>query len=84
MDKLQYKLKLVKEVSLELSKGKGDCEKVVMWVMDSFSTLMSKALKKDKAEYDGVITTVFDFNTSIDHSDSSVLLCYDGRCFKRK
>ena len=65
-DKLPHKLKLVKEVSLELSKGKQ--EKVVMWVIDSFSTLVSKAVvstEEKKSEYDGVISTLFDLNTSI-------------------
>ena len=59
-------MKLVKEVSLELSKGKD--EKVVMWILDSFSTLVSKALvstEEKKSEYDGVISMLFDLNTSI-------------------
>jgi hypothetical protein len=56
----------VEEVSLELSKA--DEEKVVMWVLDSFSTLVSKAIvsnEEKKAEYDGVISMLFDLNTSI-------------------
>ena len=56
----------MKEVSLELSKGKD--EKVVMWILDSFSTLVSKALvstEEKKSEYDGVISMLFDLNTSI-------------------
>ena len=63
---MSHKLKLVKEVSLELSKGKD--EKVVMWILDSFSTLVSKALvstEEKKSEYDGVISMLFDLNTSI-------------------
>ena len=46
----------MKEVALKLSEGKD--EKVVMWVLDSFSTLVSKALASTeviKSEYDGVI-----------------------------
>ena len=63
-------MKLVKEVSLELSNCND--EKVVMWVLDSFSTLVSNALeakkteKSDsKAEYAGVISMLFNLNTSI-------------------
>ena len=70
IDKLPHKLKLVKEVSLELSKGKD--EKVVMWVLDSFSTLVSNALEdkesknsQSKAAYAGVIAMLFNLNTSI-------------------
>ena len=66
IDELSHKLKLVKEVSLELSKS--DDEKVVMWVLDSFSTLVSNALasmEKEKSEYDYVISTLFKLNTSI-------------------
>jgi len=70
IDKLSHKLKLVKEVSLELSKGKD--EKVVMWVLDSFSTLVSNALEdkesknsQSKAAYAGVIVMLFNLNTSI-------------------
>ena len=68
LDKLPHKLKLVKEVSLELSLRKGEDQKVVMWVLDSFSTLVSKALvstEEKKSEYDGVISMLFDLNTSI-------------------
>ena len=72
LDKLPHKLKLVKEVSLELSLRKGEDQKVVMWVLDSFSTLVSNALEATAAknarlhsEYDGVISTLFDLNTSI-------------------
>ena len=68
LDKLPHKLKLVKEVSLELSLRKGEDQKVVMWVLDSFSTLVSKALvstEEKKSEYDGVISRLFDLNTSI-------------------
>ena len=56
----------MKEVSLELSNGND--EKVVMWVLDSFSTLVSKALastEEKKSEYDSVISMLFDLNTSI-------------------
>jgi len=67
---LSHKLKLVKEVSLELSKGKD--EKVVMWVLDSFSTLVSNATRDldanhtpSVAAYSGVISMLFDLNTSI-------------------
>jgi len=69
-DKLPHKLKLVKEVSLELSKGRQ--ENVVMWVLNSFSTLVSNAIEdkeaknsQSKAAYAGVISTLFDLNTSI-------------------
>lgn len=72
LDKLPHKLKLVKEVSLELSLRKGEDQKVVMWVLDSFSTLVSNALKAKAAknarlefEFGGVISTLFDLNTSI-------------------
>ena len=68
IDKLSHKLKLVKEVCLELSMAKGENKKVIMWVLDSFSTLVSKALvasAKDKSEYDAVISKLFDLNTSI-------------------
>ena len=68
LDKLPRKLKLVKEVALELSLRKGEEEKVVMWILDSFSTLVSKALvasEEKKSEYDGVISMLFDLNTSI-------------------
>jgi len=71
-DKLPHKLKLVKEVALKLSLRKGKDEKVVMWVLDSFSTLVSNALKDlnsnhtpSAAAYSGVIMTLFDLNTSI-------------------
>ena len=57
-------------MSLELSKGND--RKVVMWVLDSFSTLVSNALEakeaknsNTKAEYAGVISTLFDLNTSM-------------------
>jgi hypothetical protein len=66
--KLPHKLKLVKEVCLELSMEKEKNKKVVMWVLDSFSTLVSKALvafEEKKSEYDGVISKFFDLNTSI-------------------
>ena len=60
----------MKEVSLELSKGNDG--KVVMWVLDSFSTLVSNATKDlnanhtpSAAAYAGVISTLFDLNTSI-------------------
>jgi hypothetical protein len=60
----------VKEVSLELSKA--DEEKVVMWVLDSFSTLVSNATRDlnanhtpSVAAYAGVISMLFDLNTSI-------------------
>jgi hypothetical protein len=45
----------------------GKEEKVVMWVLDSFSTLVSNALdpKESKTAYAAVITTLFDLNTSI-------------------
>jgi hypothetical protein len=63
-------LKLVKEVSLELSKAAD--EKVVMWVFDSFSYLVSNALEakeeKDintKATYEDVISMLVALNTSI-------------------
>jgi hypothetical protein len=43
-----------------------------MWVLDSFSTLVSNALEakeaknsNTKAEYAGVISTLFDLNTSM-------------------
>ena len=67
LDKLPHKLKLVKEVCLELSMEKGENKKVVMWVLDSFSTLVSNALdpKESKTAYAGVIVTLFDLNTSI-------------------
>ena len=68
LDKLSHKLKLVKEVCLELTMVKEENTKVVMWMLDSFSTLVSKALvasEKDKSEYDGVISKLFDLNTSI-------------------
>ena len=67
IDELSYKLKLLKEVSLELSQSSTD-EQVVMWVFDSFSTLVSKALastEEKKAEYDGVISTLFRLNTAM-------------------
>jgi hypothetical protein len=66
-DKLPHKLKLVKEVALELSSREEGKEKVVMWVLDSFNTLVSNALevKERRAAYAGVITTLFDLNTSI-------------------
>ena len=66
IDKLPHRLELVKEVCYELSKDRD--EKVVMWVFDSFSTLVSKALvatEENKAEYVSVLTTVFNLNTSI-------------------
>ena len=72
LDKLPHKLKLVKEVALELSLRKGEEEKVVMWILDSFSTLVSNATRDlnsnhtpSVAAYSGVITTLFDLNTSI-------------------
>ena len=72
LDKLPHKLKLVKEVCLELSMEKGGNKKVVIWVLDSFSTLVSNALEDkeaknthSKAAYDGLIVTLFDLNTSI-------------------
>ena len=39
-----------------------------MWVFDSFSTLVSKALastEEKKAEYDGVISMLFRLNTAM-------------------
>ena len=67
---MSHKLNLVKEVSLELSKSKD--EKVVMWVLDSFSTLVSNATRDlnanhttSVADYAGVITMLFNLNTSI-------------------
>ena len=72
LDKLSHKLKLVKEVCLELSMEKGENKKVVMWVLDSFSTLVSNANRDLKSNhtpsvsaYAGVIVTLFDLNTSI-------------------
>ena len=72
LDKLPHKLKLVKEVCLELSKEKGENKKVVMWVLESFSTLVSNANRDLKSNhtpsvsaYAGVIVTLFDLNTSI-------------------
>jgi hypothetical protein len=55
----------VKEVSLELSKSTD--QKVVMWVLDSFSTLVSNALNphESKVAYAGMISMLFDLNTSI-------------------
>jgi len=46
---------------------KGENKKVVMWVLDSFSTLVSNALdpKESKTAYAEVIVTLFDLNTSI-------------------
>jgi hypothetical protein len=71
IDELLRKLKLLKEVSLELAESSTD-QKVVMWVFDSFSTLVSNALddkeakdSKSKAAYSGVITMIFDLNTSM-------------------
>ena len=65
-------MKLVKEVCLELSMEKGENKKVVMWVLDSFSTLVSNANRDLKSNhtpsvsaYGGVIVTLFDLNTSI-------------------
>ena len=70
IDELSHKLKLLKEVSLELSQGND--EKVVMWVLDSFSPLVSNATAAldanntpSVAAYSGVITTLFDLNTAI-------------------
>jgi hypothetical protein len=52
----------VKEVSLELSKENF----LVMWVLDSFSTLVSNAINENKkVQYCSVISTLFDLNTSI-------------------
>ncbi len=54
----------MKEVSLELSKQKD--EKIVMWVFDSFSTLVSNALvEKKKIEYNNVFASIFNLRTSI-------------------
>ena len=67
IDELSHKLRLLKEVSLELSQSSTD-EQVVMWVFDSFSTLVSKALastEEKKAEYDGVISMLFRLNTAM-------------------
>ena len=67
IDELSHKLKLLKEVSLELSQSSTD-EQVVMWVFDSFCTLVSKALastEEKKAEYDGVISMLFRLNTAM-------------------
>ena len=70
IDELSHKLKLLKEVSLELAESSTD-EKVVMWVLDSFSTLVSNALDDKRTEnqsrsaYSGVITMLFDLNTSM-------------------
>ena len=71
-DTLPHKLKLVKEVSLELSLREGEDETVVMWVLESFGTLVAYALNAKESkfststeDYSGVITTVFDLNTSI-------------------
>jgi low temperature requirement protein LtrA len=65
IDELSHKLKLVKEVSLKLSKSTD--QKVVMWVLDSFSTLVSNALNphESKVAYAGMISMLFDLNTSI-------------------
>ena len=64
-------MKLLKEVSLELSQSSTD-EQVVMWVFDSFSTLVSNALEdkeakdsKSKAAYSGVISTLYGLNTAM-------------------
>ena len=72
LDKLPHKLKLVKEVCLELSKEKGENKKVVMWVLESYSTLVSNATRDLKlnqslsvSAYSGVIVSLFDLNTSI-------------------
>jgi hypothetical protein len=63
-------LKLLKEVALDLSKGED--EKVVMWVFDSFSTLVTNAIEDtaaknsgSKAAYAGVVVTVFNLNDSM-------------------
>ncbi len=68
-DKLSHRLRLVKEVSLELSKESGDDEKVVMWVFDSFSDLVSGATRSNDTpnamQYGGVIWTLFSLNTAI-------------------
>ena len=63
-------MKLLKEVALDLSKGED--EKVVMWVFDSFSTLVTNATKDTAANnsgsaaaYAGVIVTVFNLNESM-------------------
>ena len=51
---------------------KGENKKVVMWVLDSFSTLVSNATRDLNSNYSlsvsayaGVIVTLFDLNTSI-------------------
>jgi hypothetical protein len=42
-DELSHKLKLLKEVALDLSKGED--RKVVIWVFNSFSTLVTNVTK---------------------------------------
>ncbi len=62
---MPHKLKLLEEVALELSKGKDEI--VVMWVFDSFSTLVTNALRdpSSTSAYSGVIATIFDLNASM-------------------
>jgi len=62
----------VQEVSLELSKGKGENKLLVLWVLDSFSSLVTNALKAEKAnqadiaqEYAGVISMLFNLHASM-------------------
>ena len=65
LDELTHKLNLLKEVALELSKEEDG--KVVMWVFDSFSTLVSNAIEYPVsiAAYSGVIRRIFDLNDSL-------------------
>ena len=65
LPQLPHKLKLLEEVALELSQGKD--EKVVMWVFDSFSTLVWNANRDIslKSYYSGVIATIFSLNKSM-------------------
>ena len=69
-EELSHKLKLLKEVALELSKGED--KKVVMWMFDSFSTLVTNATRDSAANnsgsvaaYAGVVVTVFNLNDSM-------------------
>ena len=71
IDELSHKLKLLKKVSHELSQS-STAEQVVMWVFDSYSTLVSNATKDlnaknttSAAAYSGVISMLFRLNIAM-------------------
>ena len=67
-DNFEHSLKLVQEVSLELSEGKHGEKVVVVWILDSFSKLMSNALSakaKDKHVYSELFGQLFDLSSAM-------------------